>query len=132
VTLACRRGYQGAGGSRRPAAGRAHPPGSRPASLVLPARSTRHKAIVEGVAADVRAVRQAARKADPTALAAVDGAVQRVFEARAPTLGIDREMFGALARDMPPQKVARMALSFAPFRQRFGMDMHDAAPAAPR
>jgi hypothetical protein len=101
-------------------------------NAVMAPFDARRKAVLEGVAADVRTLRQAARKADPKALAAVDGAVQRIFEARAANLGIDREMFAALSRDMPPEKVARMALFFARFRQRFGMEMHDAPTPAPR
>jgi hypothetical protein len=53
----------------------------------------------------------------------VDAAVQRVFDARGAVLAIDREMFAALSKGMPPEQVARMALFFAQFRQRFGMEL---------
>ena len=86
----------------------------------------RKKALLEGVREDVRTLRHAARRGDPKALAAVDGAVQRLFEARAAVLAIDQEMFAAVAKGMSPQQVARTALFFAQFRQRFGMELPDA------
>ena len=85
----------------------------------------RRKSLLEGIWADVRTLRQAARRGDPKALAAVDGAAQRLFDARASVLAIDREMFAAVSKDMPPEQVARAALFFAQFRQRFGMEMPD-------
>jgi hypothetical protein len=83
----------------------------------------RRKALLEAVRGDVRTLRQAARRGDPKALAEVEGAVQRVFDARGAVLAIDREMFAALSKGMPPEQVARMALFFAQFRQRFGMEL---------
>ena len=92
-------------------------------NAVMAPFDARRKALLDAVRGDVRILRQAARHGDPRALAEVDGAVQRVFEARATVLGIDREMFAALSKGMPPGQVARMALFFAQFRQRFGMEM---------
>jgi hypothetical protein len=83
----------------------------------------RRKALLDGIRGDVRTLRHAARRGDPAALAAVDGAVQRLFEARAAVLAIDQEMFAAVSKGMPPGQVARAALFFAQFRQRFGMEM---------
>jgi Spy/CpxP family protein refolding chaperone len=83
----------------------------------------RRKALLDTVRGDVRTLRQAARRGDPKALAEVEGAVQRVFDARGAVLSIDREMFAALSKGMPPEQVARMALFFAQFRQRFGMEL---------
>jgi hypothetical protein len=83
----------------------------------------RKKALLEAVRVDVHTLKQAARRGDPKALAGVDAAVQRVFDARGAVLAIDREMFAALSKGMPPEQVARMALFFARFRQRFGMEL---------
>ena len=95
-------------------------------NAVMAPFDARKKALLEGVREDVRTLRHAARRGDPKALAAVDGAVQRLFEARAAVLAIDQEMFAAVAKGMPPQQVARTALFFAQFRQRFGMELPDA------
>ena len=92
-------------------------------NAVMAPFDARRKALLEAVRGDVRTLRQAARRGDPKALADVDGAVRRVFEARATVLAIDREMFAALSKGMPPEQVARMALFFARFRQRFGMEL---------
>jgi hypothetical protein len=92
----------------------------------------RRKAILEGVRGDVRTLRQAARKGDPAAAAAVDGAVQRLFDARGALVALDREMFSAVSKGMPAEKTARMALFLAQFRQRFGAGMSDEAPAGAR
>lgn len=86
----------------------------------------RKRALLGAVREDVRTLRQAARHGDPRTLGAVDGAVQRLFDARAAVLAIDREMFAAVAKDLPPGQVARAALFFAQFRQRFGMELPDA------
>jgi hypothetical protein len=85
----------------------------------------RRKAILEGARGDVVTLRQAASKGDPKALAGVDGAVQRLFDARAALVTLDREMFAALSKGLSPERSARMALFFARFRQRFGMELHD-------
>jgi len=92
-------------------------------NAVMAPFDARRKALLDAVRGDVRTLRQAARHGEPRALAEVDAAVQRVFEARAAVLAIDREMFAALSKGMPPGQVARMALFFAQFRQRFGMEM---------
>jgi hypothetical protein len=101
-------------------------------SAALAPFDARRKAILEGVRGDVATLRQAARKGDPKALAGVDGAVQRLFDARAALVALDREMFAALSKGMSPDRSARMALFFARFRQRFGMEVPDAPGAASR
>ena len=92
----------------------------------------RRKALLEGIRGDLRTLRQAARQSDPTALAGVDAAVQRIFDARQGALAIDREMFAAVSKGMPPEQVARMALFFAKFRQRFGMEMPEPPGGRPQ
>ncbi|HET8722687.1 MAG TPA: hypothetical protein VFM53_00695 [Anaeromyxobacteraceae bacterium] len=99
-------------------------------AAVMAPFDARRKAVLDGLQADLRTIRLAAR--GKGRLAEVDGAVQRVFEGRAQLLAIDREMFQALAKGMPAEQVARMALFFARFRQRFGMEMPDAAGAPAR
>ena len=101
-------------------------------NAILAPFDARKKAILDGVRGDVRTLRQAARRGDPKALAAVDGAVQRIFEARAAVVAIDREMFAAAAKGMPPEQVARMALFFAQFRQRFGMEIPEPPGGRPQ
>ncbi len=90
----------------------------------------RRKALLEGIAPDLRTLRQGAKRGTGTQ-AEIDGAVQRIFDARQASLGIDREMFAALSKGMAPGQVARMAMFFARFRQRFGMEMAD-VPGGPR
>jgi hypothetical protein len=92
----------------------------------------RRKAILEGVRGDVRTLRQAARKGDRVDAAAVDGAVQRLFDARAAMVALDREMFSTVSKGMAPEKTARMALFLAQFRQRFGAGMPDETPTGAR
>jgi hypothetical protein len=92
----------------------------------------RRRAILDGVRLDVRTLRQAARRGDPKAIAGVDAAVQRLFDARVAIVGVDREMFAALAKDLPPEQVARAALFLAQFRQRFGAEMPDVPPPTVR
>jgi hypothetical protein len=93
-------------------------------NAIMAPYDARRKALLEGLMVDLRTVRQVARgRGKP---GDVDGAVARIFDARARSLELDREMFAALSKDMPPAQVARMALFFARFRQRFGMEMPDA------
>jgi hypothetical protein len=101
-------------------------------NTVMAPYDARRKALLDGIRGDLRTLRQAARRGDPKALAGVDAAVQRVFDARQAALSIDREMFAALSKGMPPEQVARMALFFAKFRQRFGMEMPEPPGGPPR
>ena len=91
----------------------------------------RRKAPLEQIRASVKVLREAARasqgakdaKAAPADGKAVDQAVAAIFDARSQLLGVDREMFQALAKGLTPEKRARMALFLARFRQRFGMEI---------
>lgn len=64
-------------------------------------------------------VREAARilllasKGDSAALPQVDGAAQRAFEARERIAALDKEMYQALAKELPPEKRALLALTLA-------------------
>ncbi|MBJ6763063.1 hypothetical protein JGU66_20035 [Myxococcaceae bacterium JPH2] len=72
-------------------------------------------------------VREAARtlilaaQGDNAALAQADAAAQRAFEARAQILAMDRDLYAALAKELPAQKRARLALALA--RAGNGRDM---------
>lgn len=50
---------------------------------------------------------------DASAQGQVDQASQRAFDARAQLAALDREMFQALSKDLPPQKKAKLALFLA-------------------
>jgi hypothetical protein len=91
----------------------------------------RRKAVLDGIRADLGTLRQAARGSGAT-IAVVDAAVQRIFEARQASLAIDKEMFAALSKDLPPEKVARLALFFGKFRQRFGMEIPEPPGGRPQ
>lgn len=64
-------------------------------------------------------VREAARilvlasRGDSAALPQVDAAAQRAFEARERIAALDREMYQALARELPLEKRAKLALTLA-------------------
>ncbi len=64
-------------------------------------------------------VREAARilvlasRGDSAALPQVDGAAQRAFEARERIAALDKEMYQALAKELPPEKRAKLALTLA-------------------
>ena len=72
----------------------------------------RRRPLLEQVRDSARLLRQAAR-GDPAAQAQVDPAVQRVFEARAQLTTLERDLYQALAKDLPPAKRAQLALSLA-------------------
>ncbi|MFY2557523.1 hypothetical protein ACN469_07850 [Corallococcus terminator] len=59
-----------------------------------------------------RTLHQAA-KGDSAALTQVDTAAQRAFEARERIAALDREMYQALAKELPPEKRAKLALALA-------------------
>jgi ATP-dependent Lon protease len=52
---------------------------------------------------------------DNSAMSQVEQAAQRAFDARAQLATLDREMFQALSKDLPPQKRAKLALFMARF-----------------
>jgi Spy/CpxP family protein refolding chaperone len=99
-------------------------------NAVMSGFDARRKVVLQQIRGDVRLLRDAARVRPDGApagngpdTAAVEGAVQRIFDARVTLVGLDREMFQALAKGLTPEKEARMALFFAQFRQRFGMEI---------
>lgn len=54
-----------------------------------------------------------AARGDSAALGQVDAAAQKVFDARARIAALDRELYQALAKDLSPQKRARLAMVMA-------------------
>ncbi|HEX5744988.1 MAG TPA: hypothetical protein VFZ09_02020 [Archangium sp.] len=72
----------------------------------------RRRPLVEQVQEAAQALRKAAR-GEAATQSQVDQAVQRVFEARTQLTALDREMYQALARDLPPQKRAQLAIFMA-------------------
>jgi hypothetical protein len=60
-----------------------------------------------------------AAEGDTTALSQVEQAAQRAFDARAQLAALDRELYQSLAKDLPPQKRAKLALFMARFENRF-------------
>jgi hypothetical protein len=72
----------------------------------------RRRPLLEQVQESAQVLRKAAR-GDAPSQSQVDQAVQRVFDARTQLTALDREMYQALARDLPPQKRARLAIFMA-------------------
>ena len=72
----------------------------------------RRRPLVEQVQEAAQVLRKAAR-GEAATQSQVDQAVQRVFEARTQLTALDREMYQALARDLPPQKRAQLAIFMA-------------------
>lgn len=62
---------------------------------------------------DSARILQRASRGDSAAQAQVDAAAQRIFDARERITVLDREMYQALAKDLPPQKRARLAVVLA-------------------
>lgn len=60
-----------------------------------------------------RTLAAAARK-NPEALKRVEEAIRRLHDARAASLQLEREVFEAVARDLPPEKKAMLLLSLGP------------------
>ena len=72
----------------------------------------RRRPLVEQVQESAQVLRKAAR-GDAATQSQVDQAVQRVFDARAQLTALDRDMYQALAKDLPPQKRAQLAIFMA-------------------
>ncbi|WP_375766721.1 hypothetical protein NR798_34255 [Archangium gephyra] len=72
----------------------------------------RRRPLLEQVQESARVLRQAAR-GDASTQSQVDQAVQRVFDARTQLTALDRDMYQALAKDLPPQKRAQLAIFMA-------------------
>jgi hypothetical protein len=67
---------------------------------------------------DARAVLQRAASGDKASAADVDGAIARIFEARAQLTQTDREMLQVISKDLPADKRARAALFLGRFEER--------------
>ncbi|WP_233595921.1 MULTISPECIES: hypothetical protein [Corallococcus] len=72
----------------------------------------RRRPLREQVRESARTLHLASR-GDSAALGQVDAAAQKVFDARAQIAALEREMYQALAKDLPPQKRARLAVVLA-------------------
>ncbi|MBN8226790.1 hypothetical protein JYK02_04625 [Corallococcus macrosporus] len=72
----------------------------------------RRRPLREQVRESARILHQAAR-GDSAALGQVDAAAQKAFDARAQIAALDRELYQALAKDLSPQKRARLAMLMA-------------------
>lgn len=66
---------------------------------------------------------KAAADGDPAALAQVDANVQKVLDGRAQMAAMDKEMFAFLAKDLTPQKKAKLALVLAKLHELRGGGM---------
>ncbi|WP_338279596.1 hypothetical protein [Corallococcus caeni] len=72
----------------------------------------RRRPLREQVRDSARILHQAAR-GDTEALSQVDAAAQKAFDARAQIAALDRELYQALAKDLSPQKRAKLAMVMA-------------------
>jgi hypothetical protein len=72
----------------------------------------RRRPLREQVREAARTLHSAAR-GDSAAQGQVDAAAQRIFDAREKIAALDRELYQALAKDLPPQKRARLAVVMA-------------------
>lgn len=72
----------------------------------------KRRPLLEQVRDSAQVLRQAA-DGDTSVQSQVDPAVQRVFDARAQLATLDRDMYQALAKELPPQKRARLAIFMA-------------------
>ena len=72
----------------------------------------KRRPLLEQVRDSAQVLRRAA-DGDTSVQSQVDPAVQRVFDARTQLATLDRDMYQTLARDLPPQKKARLAIFMA-------------------
>ena len=72
----------------------------------------RRRPLMEQVRESAQLLRRAS-EGDASVQSQVEQAVQRVFDARAQLATLDREMYQALSRDLPPQKRAKLAIFMA-------------------
>ncbi len=77
----------------------------------------RRRPLVAQVQESARVLKQAA-DGDASAQSQVDQAVQRVFDARVQLATLERDMYQVLAKDLPPQKRARLAIFMARHESR--------------
>jgi hypothetical protein len=66
---------------------------------------------------------KAAADGDAAALAQVDSNIQKVLDGRAQMAAMDKELFAFLAKDLSPQKKAKLALVLAKMHQLRGGEM---------
>ncbi|NOK22110.1 hypothetical protein [Corallococcus carmarthensis] len=85
----------------------------------------RRRPLREQVRDSARILHQASQ-GDSAALSQVDTAAQKVFDARAQIAALDRELYQALAKDLPPQKRAKLAVVMARSEGMKGMKMKGA------
>ncbi|HEX8439283.1 hypothetical protein [Archangium sp.] len=72
----------------------------------------KRRPLLEQVRDSAQVLRRAA-EGDTSAQAQVDPSVQRVFDARTQLTALDRDMYQTLAKDLPPQKRAQLAIFMA-------------------
>lgn len=72
---------------------------------------------------DAARILHLAAQGDSASLSQVDAAAQRAFEARERIAALDRELYQALARDLPPEKRAKLALTLARTEGKMKMKM---------
>ncbi len=72
----------------------------------------RRRPLRQQVRESAKVLKQAA-SGDASVQSQVDQAVQRAFDARAQLASLDKEMYQTLAKDLPPQQKARLALFLA-------------------
>ena len=73
---------------------------------------------------DAARILHLAAQGDSAALPQVDAAAQRAFEARERIAALDRELYQALARDLPPEKRAKLALTLARTEGKMKLKKH--------
>ncbi|HEY6097877.1 MAG TPA: hypothetical protein VIW03_00510, partial [Anaeromyxobacter sp.] len=79
----------------------------------------RRRAVHEQVR-DARVTLRKAAQGEKVAAADVDQAIAKVLDGRAQIQAIDRELVGAVTRDLTPEKKARAVLFLGRFQSRFG------------
>jgi ATP-dependent Lon protease len=72
----------------------------------------KRRPLLEQVRDSAQVLKKAA-EGDTSAQSQVDPSVQRVFDARAQLTTLDRDMYQALSKDLPPQKRAKLAIFMA-------------------
>lgn len=92
----------------------------------------RRRPLREQVRDAARLLYQASR-GEAAALPQVDAAAQRAFEARERIATLDREMYQALAKELPPEKRAKLALTLARTegKMRLKWKRHGGGPELP-
>lgn len=79
----------------------------------------KRRPVREGMFTAMREVKKAA-DGDSAALAQVDANIQKVLDGRAQMAAMDKELFAYLAKDLTPQKKAKLALVLAKLHEARG------------